>query len=404
MRKARILFMMLLFLLVLTSCVGKREINDLALVMAVGLDKGSEEGKIKVTVQIARPADARGQTGAPSGQTGEPIWSVEAEGETIIEAIRNLSSFTSRRIFWAHNFIIVINEELAKEGISEIIDFFTRNPELRMRTYVVVSPENAGEVVSTITGIEVIPGETLFKLFRYSSLSSFAPRTQMMDLQAAYLNESSQPVLARVKFKKSGISNKEPGKGPTIKQIELAGAGIFVDDKLVGILEDKETKGLLYFRERLESVVLTAPCPSDSEKKISVELRHETFDVDPLYKNNTISFQVKITSYASVVEAGCPFSISNRDEVKQLEQEIENEIKTDVNQTIEKLQKEYKSDVLELGKVFQNEYPYEWKQLADKWENVFPTVTINISVDAHVKHGSLLIEETNSGKKENIIE
>ncbi|MFZ3591733.1 Ger(x)C family spore germination protein [Bacillus sp. DJP31] len=404
MRKARFLFMMILFLLVLTSCVGKREINDLSLVMAVGLDKGSEDGKIKVTVQIARPGDARGQTGAPTGQTGEPIWSVEAEGETIFEAIRNLSSFTSRRIFWAHNFIIVINEELAKEGIAEIIDFFTRNPELRMKTYVVVSPENAGEVVSTITGIEVIPGETLFKLFRYSRLSGFAPKTQMMDLQAAYLNESSQPVLARVKLKKSEISNKEPGKGPTIKQVELAGAGIFIDDKLVGILEPKETKGMLYFREQLESVVLTVPCPSDNEKSLSVEMRNENFDVEPLYKNNTISFQAKITSYARVVDAGCPFSIRNQEEVKQLEHVIENELKTDISQTINKLQKEYKSDVLELGKVFQNQYPYEWKQLSGEWENVFPTVTINISADAHVIHGSLLIEETKSGKKEKLIE
>src|SRR5687768_2804645 len=102
-----------LVLLVLLAGCGKQELNQMALVMAVGLDK-DKSGTYRVTAQIVRPADARGSTGAPSGGTGEPVWTASAEGRSIFEAIRNLSRFSSRRVFWAHNKVIVVGEELAK--------------------------------------------------------------------------------------------------------------------------------------------------------------------------------------------------------------------------------------------------------------------------------------------------
>lgn len=219
MKKIILFHVLLAMLLLLGACSGKREISDLALVMAVGIDKGEKEGTVKVTAQVARPADARGQTGAPSGQSGEAVWSVETEGESIFEAIRQMSSFSSRRVFWAHNFIIVINEEVAKEGIGDVIDFFTRNPELRMRTWVAVTPQTASEVISTVTSLELIPGEALAKLFRYTTISNQAPRTVIMDVLSAYLSESTEPLLARLDFEKAKLTARHQIREP--KQIRL---------------------------------------------------------------------------------------------------------------------------------------------------------------------------------------
>lgn len=379
----------------LSACVGKREINDLALVLAVGLDEGSKKGNVKITTQIVRPADARGQTGAPSGQTGEPIHSLVAEGKTIFEAIRNLSSFSSRRVFWAHNTIIVINEDLAKKGISNIIDFFTRNPELRMRTLIVVTPNKASEVVSTMTGLEVIPGETLHKLFRYTQLSSFAPKSEIMDLLSAYLNKSSEPVLARVFLDEVEVSNKKPEKGTTIKQVKLEGAGIFKGDKLVGILSGNETRGLLFFREKLDSGIITIPCSDNANRNISIELENQNFNLKPTLTNDKIGFNANLKTTTSVVEAGCSsFSIDNEEQVKELEKKIEKKLKKEIEGTISKIQKKYKADVLELGKVFENKYPAKWRQVEDKWEDVFPKVEISVNVNSEIKDGTLLFKPT----------
>jgi len=385
---------------ILTSCAGKREINELALVMAVGVDKGKEENSFKITAQIARPSDARGQTGAPSGQTGEPIITVIGEGGSLFEAIRDLASFSTRNVFWAHNYVIVISEELAKEGIAPIIDFFTRNPELRMRTWVVVTPGSASELVSTVTGLELVPGESINKLFRYGEISAVAPKTQIMDVQSAYLSQSSHPIIARATIKEVETSNKNPEKGASIKQVDLAGAGLFKEDRLVGVLKPEETRPLLLFTERLRSGVVTTSCPRKPEHTTSVELRDQSFDVTPHVKNGQVSFTTKFSAYATVVEAGCPFTINNEEEVTELKDSIEKKLKKEIEHTVKKIQTEYKTDVLELGKVLNNEYPSEWKKIADDWDDVFQTVDIKVAVSIKVKDSSLLWEETNSGKKE----
>ncbi|WP_066059069.1 Ger(x)C family spore germination protein [Robertmurraya korlensis] len=393
--------LLLIMILLVTGCAGKRELNELALVMAVGIDKGEGENAFKVTAQIARPADARGQTGAPSGQTGEPIYTIVGQGESLFDAIRDLSSISSRNVFWAHNQVIVISEELAKEGISQVIDFFTRNPELRMRTWIVITPEEASTLVSTVTGLELIPGEAVNKLFRYGKISTVAPNTQILDVQAAYLSQSSQPIMARVTLKEVMISNKKPEKGPTIKQVDLAGAGVFKEDRLVGILKPEETRVLMLFTEGLQSGVVTTACKDKPERTIGVELRDQMFEVTPHLKDGQISFTAQLDAYAMVVEAGCPFTIDDQKQVAELEKAIEKELKKEIDTTVDKLQKEYKTDVIELGKVFQNEYPGYWNQISDNWAEVFPTVDIKAFVNVEITDSVLLWEETNSGKKEN---
>ncbi|WP_318246306.1 Ger(x)C family spore germination protein [Bacillus sp. PS06] len=396
-RKTLLFSLCLLMLPLVTSCVGKIEIDELALVMAVGLDKGEKEGAMKVTVQVARPADSRGQTGAPSGQTGDPIWSASAEGDTIFEAIRNLATFSSRRVFWAHNYAIVINEDLAREtGISDIIDFFTRNPQLRMRTWVVVTPDKASEVISTMTGLEVVPGEAIDKLFRYTKISVQAPRTQMLDLQSAYLSHETQPILSRVRLQSRGVSNKKEGQAGSYKQVELAGAGFFKGDKLTGIIQPEEVPGLLPFIETVETGVIAVNCPKNPSKKMSLELRSQSFDLRPSIKNNLPAFEATVDIFVSVVEAGCPFSLKDRQEVKDLEEEVADITRGQMEFVFKKAQEE-KTDFLHLGKVLNNKYPMEWKSMKDDWENILPSVKMKINITVHINESSLLYNPTKSG-------
>jgi spore germination protein KC len=397
MNKVLLAFLLVVFSLTSTGCLGKQEINDLALVMAVGLDTGKKPGTVMLTAQIARPADARGQTGAPSGGTGEPIWSATAEGKSVFEAVRNLGRYSSRRVFWAHNFVIIIGEDLARQGIGEIVDFFTRNHELRMRTWVVVAKGKASQLVSTQTGLEVIPGEAIDNLFRYSEIISSAPRSDMRTLQAAYLSDSTHPTLAKVQIRSREISNKKPGQFGSIKQVELAGAAVFNKDKMVGWLTPEETRGMLWFTEKVESGVVTLPCSENAKKNTTLELKQQKFKVTPSYKNGTPSFDVQATSYADLVESGC----ESQDEtalIQKLEGKLQQRLRAEIQGVVNKAQKTYKVDFLNLGKVFQNTYPIEWRSLRQTWMEDFPKAKVNVHVTVHINSTVLLKRMTKSGK------
>lgn len=396
MTSRRIVLILLLFSVLLTGCFGAREIDQLALVTAVGIDKGSKDGLIKVTTQIARPGDVRGQTGSPAAGTGEPIWTASAEGESIFAAIRNLARYSSRRVFWAHNQVVIISEEVARDGITDVIDFFSRNHELRMRTWVVVTPGKAWEVVATKTGLEIIPGVSIDKVFRYSDIVSEAPRTDMRTLSAAFLSESTHPVLAKIQPRRRQISADRNAEFGTNLQIEMAGTAVFKRDKMIGWLNLEQSRGLLWFIHKVESRVIALDCGGG--KPLSLEIKNNSFDITPAYQNGKVSFQINLHAEIDLVELGCSPDQSQEEIMQQLEPHAVERLTHEVQSVVEAAQKTYGVDILELGKVFQNRYPSEWQMIKGDWEKVFPEAKVSVKVDVHIGSPVLLSKPMRPGK------
>lgn len=393
--KILLLTLIIALLFTLTGCFGSYEINDLAMVMSVGIDNGKKPGTVQVTAQIARPANARGQSGSPSAGTGEPIWTATAEGESLFEAIRNLGRFSSRRVFWAHNFVLVISEDYARRGIVDVIDFFTRNHQMRLRTWVVVTPKKASQIIVTKTGLEVIPGQSIDKLFRYNEITGEAPKSDMRRLAAAYMSNSSHPVLAKVDLIAREVSADKPEEFGSTPQVELSGSAIFKRDKMVGWLTPKESRGLMWFIERVDNSVVKLQCPSQTKKPVSIELKQNRFKVTPIYNQGDVRFIVELVTYADMAELGCSTQEETSLILKKLEKDLAEELKSEIKSTIKKAQNDYKVDFLKLGETFENHYPAEWNQdFKQRWEEYFPTIDIQVNVKANIKSGLLLQNPT----------
>ena len=374
----------LLALTLIAGCGGRQEISELAIVTGVGLDLSDDGEGVRVTAQIIRAADARGQTGAPAGGTGEPIYSVTAEGESIFAAIRNLARVSSRRVYWAHNFVIAMSEDYAREGIGDMVDFFTRNHELRMETWVVVTPDRAEELISTRTGIEIVPGETIEKLFWYSEIVGEAPQTNMMRVEEMLLSKTTNPMIARAALSKAGISNKRPEEGASINQVELSGAAVFKKEKMVGWLTPGESRAAVFFLQKVGTLIIPLPCPSESEKrKATVELREHRFRATPTLKDGAVSFRVTLDTAADLVESACRNPLAKMR--PELEKALENELRESFEHMLEVAQEEYRVDFLKLGDRVRNEYPVYWRRVAKRWDDLFPEVDIEVDVRASVK-------------------
>ena len=95
----------------ISGCWDKREINELGIVTAVGVDKGKGENRYSVTIEIANtPPKKSGNSGSDGNETNK-AWVGNAEGKSIFDAVRVLSNSSSRRIMWAHNSLIIIGEK-----------------------------------------------------------------------------------------------------------------------------------------------------------------------------------------------------------------------------------------------------------------------------------------------------
>jgi spore germination protein KC len=138
------MLLVLLLLPTLSGCWDAEEINELGFVLCVAIDKAGDG--YEVTAQIAKAETYSKTPGGSSNQAAneKPFWVVSATGQTIFEAIRNMAAISPRRIFWAHIKVIIIGEDLARSDIHDLLDFFTRNPELRLRTLIAVTQGEAG--------------------------------------------------------------------------------------------------------------------------------------------------------------------------------------------------------------------------------------------------------------------
>ncbi|MGI6165695.1 MAG: Ger(x)C family spore germination protein, partial [Limnochordia bacterium] len=248
-RTRRLVLVVLILMMFLTSCWNRREIETLGFVLAVGVDKAAEEGKIMLSVQIAKPFALAG----PSVVAERPFWLVSSTGYTVFEAIRNFLSQSPRRPFWAHNRFILIGEELAREGIMEIIDLFARDGESRRTVQVViVKGAKAVDLLQAEFELERLPSEGAQGIL-LGSLAGLGTTvgTELNDLLQMLELPGMEPVALRAEIvdRPPDVDLRGQLKRDVIStSARLSGAAVFKKDKLVGWLGPKQTRGLLWIK------------------------------------------------------------------------------------------------------------------------------------------------------------
>ncbi|WP_339060152.1 hypothetical protein [Tepidibacillus marianensis] len=106
-----------LTILLTTGCWNRRELNEIAIVTAVGIDPGTNKGEIKMAFQIVNPSAISGKQGVSNSMT--PFIVIHTSGKTEFEAVRKATKEMSRRLYFSHLQAWIINGELAKKKESK---------------------------------------------------------------------------------------------------------------------------------------------------------------------------------------------------------------------------------------------------------------------------------------------
>src|SRR5687768_7617184 len=83
---------MLLSMVILSGCWDRAELQDLDIVSAIGIDKGSDEvdNRYMVTVQVINEGQIAGSPSQGGGKEISPVTSYTATGSTVSEALRKI--------------------------------------------------------------------------------------------------------------------------------------------------------------------------------------------------------------------------------------------------------------------------------------------------------------------------
>lgn len=290
----------------LGGCWSKVEIEQMAFISVVGVDRADKDGLL-VSFQIVNPR-ALTKGGAGGGGGGEPpVFVLSVTARTVPDALAKLEEESSRIVRFKQLSAIVLGEDLARDGIGQVMDFFARHWEMRRSIWVLVAKKSAQDVLLKGAPVqEKIPGMAIkMEMERRARLSPTRYPVTLGDFLTGLTREGDDAIASSVEIgpmqeQKSGNSVKKEKEGDTkekatggMKELVFSGAGVFRGEKLVAFLGPQETRGVRWFKGKVPGGVFTVPVKTRATWASLVTDR-ETTRVKPVVTKTGIRYDVKI--------------------------------------------------------------------------------------------------------------
>ncbi|WP_018249518.1 Ger(x)C family spore germination protein [Orenia marismortui] len=373
----------------LSSCAGKREMDELGIVGLTGVDWLPDEGKYEIIVQVMVPSKAGGGMGGSIIQS----WNVTASGKTMMRASKNLRSKVSKKLVWFHSNLIIIGEQAAKKGLKDIIDFFARNKEIRYNSWVLISQFPIKETIESNPRFESsLPAEITGLIQNNQTDWSESYALNLKDMLIRLADDDFDEVTGRL----TNYKPKLPPEG-TYQQLDLvknipedlrdvialSGDAVLKDGKLKGWLDRVESKGYLFVIDEIEGGAIVEY--ESGKEKFSAEILSSKSDLKPEIKDGKISFKLKVKTDLAITEAVTNLDLTKSEDIKKLQKNLAKEIEGNIKTVLWRAQQDYNADIFGYGNAVYRNDPQKWEEIKEQWDQIFPTVVTDIKVEVTIK-------------------
>lgn len=383
---------LLLCLVLLAGCWSQKELTDLALVSALGIDK-NKEGNYVVTYQVVNPANvAAGKQG--SGQTA-PVAVFTVVGNSIEEASKKATKQVSRRLYYAHTNLLVIGEEIAREeGILKILDAMDRDPDFRTTTTVVIADETkAADIVNRLTPIDKIPANKVIKTLEFSEerWGEFF-QVSVQDVIRNVVGQGKQPIISgftikgdKNKGKKlNDVQQTTPGL-----QIETSRMAVFKNGKLINWLKGETARGTSFILNKVKATEVNINWKEEKDAVAYELLRQQTMVSATKGEGGLPVIHIHVQAEGNIGEVMVPLDLTDPKVIAKIEKAVGKEIKKEIVLAVEQAKKD-QSDIFGFGEIAHIKDPKGWKGLKDDWNDVhFPKLEVKVTVEAYVRRTGL---------------
>ncbi|ADI26873.1 Ger(x)C family spore germination protein [Geobacillus sp. C56-T3] len=376
----------------LSGCWSQKELTDLAFIVAIGLDK-TEDGKYLVTFQVVNPGNVAGATQRGGGAAGVPVSIYTSTGDTLVEASRKASEKLSRLPYYAHTNLIVVGEEVAREGLSGVLDAMERGNQLRTTAHLVIARTYlAKDVLTVLTPIDKISANQIIKTIEFSSKNW--GETVHVDIWGAIhclATAGRNLVITGVTVEgdlKRGKRQENVQSSVPDARIKLEGLALFKNDRLVDWVDGPSSRGVLWLLDCIRQTNLTVSWKGKKEA-INYQVVRAKTDVKAKVKDGRPVIFVHIQAEGDVIETRVPIDLSDANMLFQLEKEIKKNLKQEVEEAIETAQRD-KTDVFGFGEAVHRTDPHLWKKIENEWhDHYFPELDVIVTTDMYIRRTGL---------------
>lgn len=395
----------------LAGCWDRREINELAMVSSVGVDK--EKDLWRLTAEIFRPPAGGGEGGGGGGGPIRQVWVARGQGYTVFQAIRDMAAKVPRRVYWAHCTVVIVGEEAARAGITEVLDFWDRDPEARRSANILVCRgraedlivDNQGSLEKTV-GLEVVGLKKVVRANAHSRVSS------INEFLVAMAAAGADPITGGLELKavpeppglaqggggggqggagSAGGGGSEGGGGRPVRILRLKSIALFRKDKLVGFLEPAEARGLNWVRGDFASTIINVRCPQHPDKKddrVGLELFRVASRLEVKAREGRPEITVKVKTELALADQGCQGDLTKPEPRRSLERQAATVIRNEIEAAVGRA-KTLGVDPFAFGEAIHRGQPRLWKQLEKDWPQGLKDLTVKVDSTAKIRRSAL---------------
>lgn len=405
-KKLLLSVLILINIFTLTGCLKTVQLNERALVQAIGIDY--EDGQFELTFQIFSPTTGGGTN---IGATADNAKIIESKGRTISEAVQNATMVQGKEIFVGHNRIIIIGSDFAENGLEQTLSYFTTTALSRKNVNLAVADGKAKDILKAKINQGMLPAETLEKVLENTYQNGMIENIQLFEFVRAYQNKNESAILPIIKMKKdeegsgggeeegkSGEKGKEESGGKKSEEIEsvssisIDGIAVISNGKMVGKLDKRLSRGVLWLRNTIN--------------KTSIETKAEKFDlaVVRVYKSNTkitpflceneLKFKIEIECLATLEETKISDGVTvGTNDIRNVQVAAQQVIEKECNDAFEKAIKEYRADVFNLSNMICKDDIELYKKIRQNWDENVDKIEIEVSANVDIDRVGLEYKE-----------
>jgi spore germination protein KC len=366
------------------------EMEDLNFIIALGIDKGTEnKDNVRITIVSERIQG--------SGKGSQEVKSAEidsSEGKTIFDALRNISTFNKKKLFWGHIKYVLIGEDIARNNVLGYLDIISRDHEVRPDvTPIVVKGSTAEEILNSGKACNQFIPDLLKSLLDNVGLNSISRNIKLTEALIVFDNEYSDAYLPYIELKKNNESD-------SIKKSEiiLNGYAAFKGTDLVDFMSEGTARGVNWITGKVITALIVVK--DSSGKNVSLEVIDSDTKIKSKFNNNIPEITINIKVSSAIDEQFSQIDIDTESELNNLEKEQKNFVKSEVESALDFARKN-NIDMFEFGDLIYHQHPLKWKSIKSDWKTILSNMKINVVIESKISRTYLRNEPIRSKSGEN---
>lgn len=387
----------------LSGCYSVQSIDDLAYVVALGIDLG-KNNNLELTVKLTFPNSA--DSSSSSGEAAPTIIN-SVECSSINSGISLLNSYVSKEINLSHCKVLIFSEAIASRGIGSEIYTLSNQVEIRPDCNVIISKSSAKQYITNskpelenlvVKYYELTPysneytghitNATMSNFFNALSANYGDPVAILGNGNKLSITPSNVTVNPEQEF------NIVAGENPLVeyeRKSENLGLAVFKQAKLVGELTAFENLLHLILTNQFESSVISIDNPYKENSAIDIALYfHKNTKINAKlvngspYVKSTIYLNARLLSVDKISESLTP------EKIEELELLINSYLENAFLDYQYKTAKVFEADIDNVGKNliknFKNDN--EWNNY--NWPSNYKNTFFDVDVKTNIKSSFLL--------------